>query len=259
MKTIVIPKGTERITVAAVLAATRYWEKKQSIHIRINSDGTTDDPKYLHRDDSSELKSNWAARFLKFCQLNGVIPTDPFAPLYVEYTGLEVQKKTHTISIDELLMFARASGVEIVVDYSTPDNPLGHMVLENVEIPEIEIVDDVDWDDPPTSRELSKHKTLAKPPPNDPKRIPGKLPITGACRLAIKAAWEIECQSKRSASCDEIMKKLYEWADDGTESDTLIRADKANHFVEWRTKAGREKKFYRESCEKALTAWEKSR
>ena len=52
--------------------------------------------------------------------------------------------------------------------------------------------------------------------------IPGKQPSTSAGKLAIEAAWAIECKKLRRASAKEVMEQLQTWADDGSNPDVLI-------------------------------------
>ena len=91
------------------------------------------------------------------------------------------------------------------------------------------------------------------------KIIPGKLPRTAVGKLAIKAAWELECASKRAASRDDVMTCLQKWADTGAEPDVLLKSNKQKRGVEWRTRDGRDKLYDANACGKALVAWGKSR
>lgn len=92
----------------------------------------------------------------------------------------------------------------------------------------------------------TKHKDYATPP--------GKMPNVSIRRLAIKAAWEIECESKRMATANQVMDMLYSWLED---EPMLIR--KIMHGIVWMTKKNTEKFFYISSCGKALQEWHKSR
>ncbi len=87
--------------------------------------------------------------------------------------------------------------------------------------------------------------------------IPGKLPPVACGRLAIKAAWKIECQTERRASAKEVMATLRAWADTGQEPEVLIRS-LAGHDVEWLAK-GIPKPYGLEACQKTLTKWYASR
>ncbi len=88
---------------------------------------------------------------------------------------------------------------------------------------------------------------------------PGKLPSNSAGKLAVKAAWEIECKEKRSATDKEVMGRLQEWADSGTEPDVLKKSDKANRAVVWMTTRYKEKLYTLEACQKTLEKWNGSR
>ncbi|MBZ0070007.1 MAG: hypothetical protein K8F26_14475 [Thiobacillus sp.] len=89
--------------------------------------------------------------------------------------------------------------------------------------------------------------------------IPGTLPLRGAGRLAIKAAWQIECETKRRASAKEVMTLLQAWADDGKESDTLIKSLPAKRAVLWLTAKSEHREYATEACRDTLRRWNKSR
>jgi hypothetical protein len=88
---------------------------------------------------------------------------------------------------------------------------------------------------------------------------PGKMPNVAVGKLAIKAAWQIECESKRVATAKAVIALLQEWADAGSVPETLICSDKPKHGVKWRTSKGAEKPYDVEACGKALKSWLKSR
>ena len=85
--------------------------------------------------------------------------------------------------------------------------------------------------------------------------IPGKLPNISVGRLAILAAWQIECETKRAASRDEVMAMLQKWATDGSHPETLIKAAKEKRAVEWNTTELKPKIYDIEACGKALKTW----
>jgi hypothetical protein len=89
--------------------------------------------------------------------------------------------------------------------------------------------------------------------------IPGKLPNTSMGKLAIKAAWLIEGESKRAATSKQVIARLQEWADGGHEPATLLKSDKNNHAVIWITGKRAEKSYDIEACGKALENWMASR
>jgi len=88
---------------------------------------------------------------------------------------------------------------------------------------------------------------------------PGKLPNTSVGRLAIKAAWQIECETHRAASRDDVMVRLQKWADDGCELEVLVRSNKPKRGVEWQTKDAKSKLYDIQACGKTLQTWTKSR
>lgn len=94
----------------------------------------------------------------------------------------------------------------------------------------------------------------------DSPAIPGKLSPVAIGKLAVTAAWQIECESGRAAIADKIMERLQKWADDGTVPDVLLRSDKKNRAVIWRLKkTGLGKPYDIEACGKTLETWMKSR
>jgi hypothetical protein len=89
--------------------------------------------------------------------------------------------------------------------------------------------------------------------------IPGKLPLREAGKLAIKAAWQIECETKRRASAKEVMTRLQAWADAGEESAILIKSLPSKRAVQWLTTKGEYREYTLEACGKTLETWHKSR
>jgi len=89
--------------------------------------------------------------------------------------------------------------------------------------------------------------------------IPGNTFRTSIGELAKKAAWQIEGITKRTASRDQVMQQLQDWADKGSEPDVLIRSDKPKHGVVWITRDGKERRYDIEACGKTLTIWNNSR
>ena len=88
--------------------------------------------------------------------------------------------------------------------------------------------------------------------------IPGKIPRTAVGKLAIKAAWQIECDTKRAATAREVVTRLQEWADAGSEPATLSKSDKNKKAVIWLTGKGAAKLYDVDACGKALETWRKS-
>lgn len=88
--------------------------------------------------------------------------------------------------------------------------------------------------------------------------IPGTLPPRAAGKLAIKAAWLIECETKRRASAKEVMARLQKWADDGEEPAVLVKSLPAKRAVQWLTTKGKHLEYTLEACEKTLEKWAES-
>ena len=86
---------------------------------------------------------------------------------------------------------------------------------------------------------------------------PGTLPNIAIGKLAIKAAWEIECKTGRSATADDVMARLQEWAEKG---DCEYLHSKFKSGVKWIPKRTNNPKVYSlEACGKALERWQDSR
>jgi hypothetical protein len=75
-------------------------------------------------------------------------------------------------------------------------------------------------------------------------------------RLAIKAAWEIECEKKRKASATEVIKRLQEWVT-ANQYEELIAV--IPHGVKWMTTAPDEKRYDIGACSATLRSWHKRR
>lgn len=89
--------------------------------------------------------------------------------------------------------------------------------------------------------------------------IPGKLPRREAGKLAVKAAWQIECETKRRAGAKEVMARLQEWADNGKEPATLIKSLPDKRAVKWRTQKAGELEYDQQACATTLKKWNESR
>lgn len=89
--------------------------------------------------------------------------------------------------------------------------------------------------------------------------IPGKLPSTANGKIAVKAAWQIECESGRRASGEEVMARLQHWADNGDEPGVLIRSNKKKRYVVWLTQKYEERDYSLEACQKTVERWNESR
>lgn len=86
--------------------------------------------------------------------------------------------------------------------------------------------------------------------------IPGKLPRVTSGQLAVKAAWEIECETGKRATAKQVVKKLHDWAESGDYPELLKTTA---HGVTWATKAGKVNDYDIGACGKTLGTWNKSR
>lgn len=102
--------------------------------------------------------------------------------------------------------------------------------------------------------------------------IPGTIAPVASGRLAIKAAWQIECDKGRPATDEEVMAMLRAWGKSGAEPNHLMDCDKLppgtssavvsavrGGAIPWQTSKGKVNAFSLEACQKALEKWRKSR
>lgn len=89
--------------------------------------------------------------------------------------------------------------------------------------------------------------------------IPGKQPKVAIGKLAVKAAWQIECETERIASAHDVMTCLQMWADEGREAAVLCKSVERKHAVLWITHECKEKTYDLKACGKTLSIWKKSR
>ena len=102
------------------------------------------------------------------------------------------------------------------------------------------------------SEQLAAHHRAVAPPP-------GKLPRTSASRLAVFAAWEIECFWRRPATTDETFGRLIEWSEGMEHTDILRPYDRKRREIPWVTSNYVLKHYGKEACKRALSRWRKSR
>lgn len=103
------------------------------------------------------------------------------------------------------------------------------------------------------------HNPLA--PANAPAaKIPGNMATTTSGKLAIKAAWQIECKTGKRATAKQVIEILQTWVDhkDNPEAVTELTR-KIPNGVEWVTSGGVPRKYELKTCEKTLETWNKSR
>lgn len=88
--------------------------------------------------------------------------------------------------------------------------------------------------------------------------FPGKMPTNSVNALAVKAAWEIECNEQRKVTSKEVMSRLQEWAKAGNESNLKgLTTDKRG--VVWITSKSKEKNYGIEALQRTLATWNNSR
>ena len=97
-----------------------------------------------------------------------------------------------------------------------------------------------------------------KPIENNSEQLLRKIPRTAIGKLAVKAALQLEDEFKRSASANEVLNLLKNWATEGTEPDTLIRWDSTKKGVIWLTNDRKEKSYDINACKAGLKAWRNS-
>lgn len=91
-------------------------------------------------------------------------------------------------------------------------------------------------------------------------KIPGKIPKTANCKLAIKAAWQIEGETGKRATAKQVIEKLQSWVDHKDNPDAVAELiDKIPNGVKWVTSAGKENSYDIGACQKTLETWNKNR
>ncbi len=109
-----------------------------------------------------------------------------------------------------------------------------------------------------TGHEKDTERQQSSPAPaKDAGKIPGRVPTVASGRLAVQAAWEIECETDRQASAKEVMERMQQWADKGAHGELVKKLE--GYAVEWMTTKRKSKTFDLEACGKALETWQKSR
>lgn len=102
------------------------------------------------------------------------------------------------------------------------------------------------------SEQVASHDRTEAPPP-------GKVPRTAASRLAVYAAWEIECFRRKPATTSETFQRLIEWSKGMEHTETLRPYDPEKREIPWVTSNRSLKYFSKEACKRALTRWRDSR
>lgn len=103
----------------------------------------------------------------------------------------------------------------------------------------------------PTAAKDTNSKTNGEPP--------GKMPRVTIGRLAVKAAWQIECQLNRKATANEVIYKLQEWCKNKKTADLEFLIDVIPQGVKWMTTKTHEKKYHIDACASTLKIWHQSR
>lgn len=86
---------------------------------------------------------------------------------------------------------------------------------------------------------------------------PGKLPKVAIGKLAVKAAWYIECETGRKVSARETIDTLQSWV--GTnKDDEEILCKKVSRGVQWMTGKSSHKTYDIEACGQTLKRWRES-
>ncbi|MEI7432529.1 MAG: hypothetical protein WCL27_18950 [Betaproteobacteria bacterium] len=110
---------------------------------------------------------------------------------------------------------------------------------------------------PQTVAQQSEHAPFKSE--SDPSTPPWKMPKVAIGKLAVSAAWQIECETGRAASNNAVIDRLKEWATNGKYADVLIKPVSGERAVIWLTSTGIERKYDSDTCRKTLETWRKSR
>jgi hypothetical protein len=93
--------------------------------------------------------------------------------------------------------------------------------------------------------------TVTRPSGED---IPGKMPRTAIGKQAIKAAWQIECETSKLATPRQVIDRLQALVETEPELVAVLP-----HGITWTTSKGAEKAYEVEACAKTLGKWNTSR
>lgn len=107
------------------------------------------------------------------------------------------------------------------------------------------------------SVEAVKRQQSSTAPAKDAGAIPGEVPKVASGRLAVQAAWEIECETSKRATAKEVMQRMRQWANDGRYGE--LTSPLSGNAVEWVTTKGKSNKYDLEACGKTLARWHESR
>ena len=113
---------------------------------------------------------------------------------------------------------------------------------------------------PPEGQELERSPSTTLLLQEDCPDIPGKIPKTGASRVAVEAAWELERESGRRPDARKVIERMAQWVESGDKHpDILIDYRREKRAIIWHTTASKEKEFDDKACSKALYRWHQSR
>ena len=87
--------------------------------------------------------------------------------------------------------------------------------------------------------------------------LPGRIPRIAIGKLAVMAAWQIECETGKRATADQVIAKLQEMAEKGEEDYLHSKIKLGVCWIPKRSKTPKEYKI--EACGKTLETWHKSR
>lgn len=111
MKTILLPLGTERVTVADLFR--RMLALPQDGMLDVFTDSNDEIVEIRATGGGRPWGSEIQGEFRKFCQFKGVIPICAVTPWSNDYTGEGLQNGIYSISVDEFRMFAKPYEIEI--------------------------------------------------------------------------------------------------------------------------------------------------
>ena len=113
---------------------------------------------------------------------------------------------------------------------------------------------------PPEGQELERSPSTTLLLQEDCPDIPGKIPPTGASRVAVEAAWELERESGRRPDARKVIERMAQWVESGDKHpDILIAYSREKRAIIWLTTASKEREFDVNACSKALCRWHQSR
>lgn len=240
-------------------------QEKISISADLASPAKVGSNRKILKNKSCSIKENSVLELLK---RNSFQPSGDFCNQKETYSSAMLWAKMYYILKKDLLSFCNSEKIHVVFDneinksfeldtnYDSVQKQKNDAEKENREEFFLEIdclLKDTNSNSNVNSVADSVSEMIIKDPDNPPGITSGMVAIT---ELAIRAAWQLECQTGRKASAKDVIKMLQSWV--GSRDHTELR-EILPHGVKWMTISNVEKDYNNEACRKTLTAWHANR